>query len=582
MKSSVAIAIFAVIMLIAGAMTAVFILPSFLAQAQTAEYEMSGWAWTENYGWISLNCDNTGDCSPAYDVVVDGAGNVTGWGWSSNVGWICFGATCSGHVPGAGSLTLVDTNPVRLRGDAGVVSLGSDGMIRLGYDGGVTGTTSQGEQCYDCEPKCDTPIIDEGSGAVIGCSAYSTDEFSTCATCFTNTCFGSGLGDDLPDSYCPVGNQQPSGGDPVPGGSGLVCSGFKDCFTQTGPNSSARVFCTNPAEAQCQQFGLRVRDEDGSLLGWGWNGNNEAQDSDDDSTGAGWVKFHGGGAAIVYPWLETRYGSIYVPETGQVRQRTGAARINATYCIFADSIVNVASANCANVVQGINLSFPASTPSELIYRNALGKVDVAGLIAADSENYNKYDQVVEGITLVSDIDNVLGNKVYVASGDLTVGSSISFVDGGLGQRGNGTIVVQGDLYINENISYTSGPSVTDTRQLASVAWIVLGDVIVAPDVDEVAGAFIILGQDAVSCVSDNEQFPQYNQNGCGAFFSGAGSGSLDVLGIVVAKAFDLRRSFSEASRGSERIIYDGRLIANPPPGFRGFIEGLPVIRDFSF
>jgi len=588
MKPHLTIAILAVIILIAGAMGVVFVLPSFLAQAQTAvaEYEMSGWAWTENYGWISLNCDNRDTCGDVqYEVVTDGE-NVTGWGWSSNVGWICFGTTCQGYVPDAGDLKIVEgsnsnNTPDRFEGDAGVVSLGNDGIIRLGYS--TMGVSSiypgtRGEQCYDCKPKCETfsPPDAEGKTTCIG---YYEDRFDSCATCFTNTCVG--LDTELEsDSQCPVGNQKPLAAiDPVSGGSGYVCSGATECVLQDIGSGVERVFCSNVDINKCQQYGLRVRNSDGGILGWGWNGNT------DGVTGAGWVKFHGGGAGIVFPWLETRYGSIYTNPDRGVRQRTGVTHTNATYCIFADanSVVNISSANCDDdVISAVNLAFPLADDDSPVYRNALGKIDVTGLETVDANNFNKYNQQVEIIDEVGDIDGPLGGKVYVSATSLTISSNLSLANGGDGERGNGTIIVKGDLIVNDNISY-SGGSVDDTRQLASVAWIVEGDVIVAPNVEKVVGAFVVLGTKGAACtIGEGGDYPKYNKTNCGIFFSDEGPKGLDVLGVVIAKAFDLRRYLSEASRGSERIIYDGRLIANPPPGFKGFIEGLPVIRDFSF
>jgi len=89
------------------------------AQAASAQ-NVRGWGWSENIGWISMNCyndyDNDGDfanCCPGspgdaecpfaikekghYGVHYDdrvGYKKLTGYAWSDNVGWICFGETC--------------------------------------------------------------------------------------------------------------------------------------------------------------------------------------------------------------------------------------------------------------------------------------------------------------------------------------------------------------------------------------------------------------------------------------------------------------------------------------------------------
>ncbi len=58
-----------------------------------AEQNVSGWAWSENIGWISFN-NLTGGGAIDYGVniesAVDGISNLTGYAWSENIGWISF------------------------------------------------------------------------------------------------------------------------------------------------------------------------------------------------------------------------------------------------------------------------------------------------------------------------------------------------------------------------------------------------------------------------------------------------------------------------------------------------------------
>lgn len=67
------------------------------------EHILSGWAWSDNIGWISFNCDNTSSCGTVdYSVIVDQAtGHLSGYAWSSNIGWISFN---SGDVSGCPSV----------------------------------------------------------------------------------------------------------------------------------------------------------------------------------------------------------------------------------------------------------------------------------------------------------------------------------------------------------------------------------------------------------------------------------------------------------------------------------------------
>jgi len=52
---------------------------------------VSGYAWSENIGWISFNCTNQGTCAAVdYGVNIEGNGKFTGFAWSENIGWIDF------------------------------------------------------------------------------------------------------------------------------------------------------------------------------------------------------------------------------------------------------------------------------------------------------------------------------------------------------------------------------------------------------------------------------------------------------------------------------------------------------------
>lgn len=73
-------------------------------QAQTIPAtELSGFAWSSNIGWISLNCKNDSNCATSdYRVTINADRTITGWGWSSNLGWIKFGGL-SGFPTGGGT-----------------------------------------------------------------------------------------------------------------------------------------------------------------------------------------------------------------------------------------------------------------------------------------------------------------------------------------------------------------------------------------------------------------------------------------------------------------------------------------------
>ncbi len=88
MKKSFLISIVALVLLIAFY---VFNKNPEVSKAGSSD-NVSGWAWSENIGWISFNCTNEGSCGQSnYGVNIDlTTGLFSGYAWSSNIGWISF------------------------------------------------------------------------------------------------------------------------------------------------------------------------------------------------------------------------------------------------------------------------------------------------------------------------------------------------------------------------------------------------------------------------------------------------------------------------------------------------------------
>ncbi|MFZ2593457.1 MAG: hypothetical protein WAX38_01635 [Minisyncoccia bacterium] len=78
---------------------------------------LTGWGWSDNIGWISLNCANAGANTCAtrsyalYKNGGTGAGTITGYAWSENIGWVsanpsdlagCPSGSCSVSVSSGG------------------------------------------------------------------------------------------------------------------------------------------------------------------------------------------------------------------------------------------------------------------------------------------------------------------------------------------------------------------------------------------------------------------------------------------------------------------------------------------------
>ncbi len=178
-------------------------LPIQLAQAGVYDsaagtgHNLRGFAWSSNIGWISFNstdCDNNGNIylgNPAgcpvngtaffdYGVYIDNnTGDISGFAWSENVGWIsfnrenycesgvnigktcansgdCDGATCGGDPAGktgdplyppynstTGTIAKYNTGTHVIDGWAKILSMGDDGWISFNCsnNGGSCGTS---------------------------------------------------------------------------------------------------------------------------------------------------------------------------------------------------------------------------------------------------------------------------------------------------------------------------------------------------------------------------------------------------------------------------------------------------------
>jgi len=85
-----------------------------------ASHNISGWAWSENIGWVSFSCENcdsdsngyvdSGACggdnsstfSIDYGVDMDiNSGVLSGYAWSENIGWVSFNYSETGAPPGS-------------------------------------------------------------------------------------------------------------------------------------------------------------------------------------------------------------------------------------------------------------------------------------------------------------------------------------------------------------------------------------------------------------------------------------------------------------------------------------------------
>lgn len=593
------------ILLLSG--TALIFFHFKVTEAAPPVYSMAGWLWTETFGWISLNSENPElaeyHSSVSYKVEIQN-NEISGWGWSSNLGWICFGKTCDPNqicdlnpscsvsdainglfgsaIPGIGWQAKIDPNSGKISGYAKVLALKDAGIIR--FDSPTTVNPNQsGKQCFDCQKKCiEWEQISNSSNeeAVINedkCIQFSEIEFDDCKFCFTRTYFG------VPNEDGQAYPNDAPKNEAVKGGSGNICFNCSVCQANTSFVNPNLVRNSCAVCNECKYFGSALDSSSGALVGWAWSSGGDK----DEIANVGWIQINTGWAGIVYPWLETQFGSVY--SSLNIRQKSSVSGKNATYCIFAKDVYNFTSSQCQKNFDNVDISYltKLSDDNSLVYKNALGKIDIKGLSTIVSDNnqnkYNKFGNkvvVINGNNITWDGSTSLSNQVYIINGDLNIANGFS-----INNDGSGTVIVNGNLLISDDFGYNANFSSNNMKDLGSIAWVVMGDIVVQPQVTKIAGAFVVLGKDnqpLIKIEPKNKDYPKFEQNKHGIFFSGSSDKPLTVIGLIFARAFGWERTYSNIKQGSERIIYDGRLIANPPPGLQGFAEGLPIIRDFEF
>lgn len=116
----------------------------FKADADTGD-NLSGYAWSDTIGWISMNCTNTFTCSTSnYGVTVNGSGDLSGYAWSDNIGWVSFNASDVTSCPSGPCTPHMDTTTGVVTGWA--KALAGGGPNAGGWDGfiSLSGTANDG------------------------------------------------------------------------------------------------------------------------------------------------------------------------------------------------------------------------------------------------------------------------------------------------------------------------------------------------------------------------------------------------------------------------------------------------------
>jgi len=104
-QNSVALAVVSLALILSAVALGVVYEPD--AYAQSSGGSVTGYAWSDTIGWISLS-------GGSYGITVSGSGTLGGYAWSDNIGWVsanssdlsgCPSAPCSASIDGDGNLT---------------------------------------------------------------------------------------------------------------------------------------------------------------------------------------------------------------------------------------------------------------------------------------------------------------------------------------------------------------------------------------------------------------------------------------------------------------------------------------------
>lgn len=263
-------------------------------------------------------------------------------------------------------------------------------------------------------------------------------------------------------------------------------------------------------------------------------------------------------ADILAPFIQTQRGDIHSNGPNGISGYDSGGD-NATYIVTAAgnlshftgntaSINNYAAGSQANV--GACVSGGAN-PNGLDWRMAMIK----------NVNTLKATSIKPGAgwTSSASLGFSPAANLYESTGDITLtGGTIS---------GVGTLLINGNLTINGNYSYADAN--------ASAGFIVLGNITINGAVTRGVGSYY---------AADWQPAAPLQANGCpnlapinskGVIDSGSSNAQLNVDGLFVGSAINFTRYFTNPSNPDTptpafNVYYDGRVVANPPPGFSNF------------
>ncbi len=163
-------------------------------------HNISGWAWSDNTGWLSFNCDNETSCgSVDYGVDMASDGTLSGYAWSNNIGWVSFNQSDLSGCPSTPCTASVDPTTGAMNG--WIKALSADGN---GWDGWMSLSGSSPSYGPVLNNSDVNNRIFEGYGwgsDVVGWVSFNSyagyEAKLTAPICNNNSTCEAGLGEDI-------------------------------------------------------------------------------------------------------------------------------------------------------------------------------------------------------------------------------------------------------------------------------------------------------------------------------------------------------------------------------------------------
>ncbi|MEK7567069.1 MAG: hypothetical protein AAB527_02975, partial [Patescibacteria group bacterium] len=198
-----------------------------------AEHNLSGWAWSENIGWISFN-NTTGGGGANYGVTVASNGRLSGYAWSEYVGWITFNQNDLNGCPSGQCRADFDEDTGQVTGWARALANGG------GWDGWIS---LSGSNYGVSVSQCAWGGWAWGSD-VVGWISFSGSNYGVNASGDACTAFAATLSATPSSGYAPLSTTVTGG---VSGGTGAINYTFWwNCSSGSSNVSTVTGTCGNP------------------------------------------------------------------------------------------------------------------------------------------------------------------------------------------------------------------------------------------------------------------------------------------------------------------------------------------------